>query len=141
MSVFIFYGKLFHIAFHISRNLFLFLNLACNAVQNAVIPDLSFVLPGLYVINGLFSLDNCMFFCNLFRGQHNDLSLMSSVNFKFKIYVKKCKIYVNFHLRPPVFINLSHTVKYGCFCISLSDSESGANVHTLTYILSSVCAG
>lgn len=66
---------------------------------------------------------------------------MSSVNFKCKIYAKKCKIYVNFQLRPPVFTNLSHTIKYGCFYISLSDSESGVSVHTLTDILSSVCAG
>lgn len=57
-------------------------------MQNAVIPDLNFVLPDLYVINDLFSLDNCMFFCNLFRGQHNDLSLMSSININVKFVLK-----------------------------------------------------
>lgn len=106
-----------------------------------MIPDLSFVFL-VFMSLMIFSLQilACVL-CNLFRDQHNNLSLMSSVNFQRKIYVKKYKIYVNFQFKPPVFTNLSYTAKYGCFYITLLDSESGANVHTLIYILSSVCAG
>ena len=60
--VLVFYGKLFHVAFHSSRNLGFFLNPGCNAVGNAVIPNLKFFLPSPYVINDLLSLDNCMGF-------------------------------------------------------------------------------
>lgn len=84
VSLFIFNGKLFHIAFHILEVCFHFKILV--VIQCKMLCSL-FCLPGLYVINDPFTSDNCMFFCDLFREQHNDLSLMSSVNFQCKIYV------------------------------------------------------